>query len=143
MSTTPFPINRVYLSGVVSSDPIIHYLAPAFPEALLSLVTTEGQLAEKRLSESRRLYHRIVARGDVGLALEHVQKGDSLSVVGSLNYVANTDREGKTRWETEIIASEVYIQKQQTSIPQNEGKKDQPRFDFSAYEQTPGEEPFS
>ena len=67
------PTNQVILTGELTEEPSVHYLAPDFPEVRLRLKTEEEVTGrEGGRPYLQRLYHRVIARGQAGIALEHL-----------------------------------------------------------------------
>ena len=61
------PTNQVILTGELTEEPSVHYLAPDFPEVRLRLKTEEEVTGrEGGRPYLQRLYHRIIARGQAG-----------------------------------------------------------------------------
>lgn len=57
------PTNQVILTGELTEEPSVHYLAPDFPEVRLRLKTEEEVTGrEGGRPYLQRLYHRIIAR---------------------------------------------------------------------------------
>ena len=89
------PTNQVILTGEVTEEPTIHYLAPDFPEVHLRLKTEEQVTGrEGGKSYTQRLWHRIVARGSTGMLLEQAHGGSILSRAGRIEYAREVDRSG-------------------------------------------------
>ena len=83
------PTNQVILTGELTEEPSVHYLAPDFPEVRLRLKTEEEVTGrEGGRPYLQRLYHRVIARGQAGsiCTLEH----SSPSLVVSSTYVRPT-----------------------------------------------------
>ncbi len=108
---SPYPINRIILTGEVVEDPIVHYLAPAYPEVRLRLRTQEElPIHGGTQSQLRQLFHSLVARGHVGIQIERsVRLGTLLSVIGRIDYHRETDRHGQTKVVTEIIVEQIQL----------------------------------
>ena len=106
-----YPINRIVLTGEVVEDPIVHYLAPAYPEVRLRLRTQEElPIHRGTQSQLRQLFHSLVARGHVGIQIERsVRLGTLLSVIGRIDYHRETDRQGQTKAVTEIIVEQIQL----------------------------------
>ena len=139
------PTNQVILTGEVTEEPTIHYLAPDFPEVHLRLTTVElvsGREGGK--SYTQRLWHRIVARGSTGMLLEQAHERSILSIAGRIEYVREVDRSGTSTLVTEIVATHARIHQQASrgttpmaSTPAS------PTFDATAYPPTEDEDPLS
>ena len=139
------PTTQVILTGEVTEEPTIHYLAPDFPEVHLRLKTEEQVSGrEGGKSYTQRLWHRIVARGSMGMLLEQAHEGSILSIAGRIEYVREVDRSGTSTLVTEIVATHARIHQQASrgttpaaSTPAS------PTFDATAYPPTEDEDPLS
>lgn len=139
------PTNQVILTGEVTEEPTIHYLAPDFPEVHLRLKTEEQVTGrEGGKSYTQRLWHRIVARGSTGMLLEQAHEGSILSIAGRIEYVREVDRAGTSTLITEIVATHAQIHQQASrgSTP-TASTPASPTFDATAYSPTEDEDPLS
>ena len=139
------PTNQVILTGEVTEEPTIHYLAPDFPEVHLRLNTEElvtGREGGK--SYTQRLWHRIVARGSTGMLLEQAHEGSILSIAGRIEYVREVDRSGTSTLVTEIVATHARIHQQPSrGTTPTASTPASPTFDATAYPPTEDEYPLS
>lgn len=105
------PVNRVVLTGQVVDEPIVHYLAPGYPEVTLRLMTCEALPTHGGTQvEERKLWHSLVARGAVGIQIEQaVHAGSQLAVAGRLDYHRETDRHGQTKTVTLILVEQIQL----------------------------------
>ena len=143
MSALP-PINQVILTGELTEEPSVHYLAPDFPEVRLRLKTEEEVTGREGGRPYRqRLFHRVIARGQVGMAVEHLHEGSYLSIAGRIEYAREADREGRVTTSTEIIALRVRIHQQTTAPSSTASPSAPPPFDAHRYKPTEGEDPLS
>ena len=139
------PTNQVILTGELTEEPSVHYLAPDFPEVRLRLKTEEEVTGrEGGRTYLQRLYHRIIARGQAGIALEHLHAGAHISIAGRIEYVRETDREGRVSTSTEIVVLRVRIH-QTAPTPDHQGgaKPTAPSFDAQRYKPAEDEDPLS
>lgn len=157
MSTSNIPINQVILTGVVTDEPIVRYLAPDYPEVRLRLMTSE-QLSQRLVGKTyeQRYWHRIVLRGEAGKYVEtHVHEGDTISVAGRIEYATESDRAGNLSHITEIVCQHVQLREEaipteQTKVspstpsPSNqETTADSPKLDYSDYSPSTDEDPLA
>ena len=143
-----YPINRIILTGEVVEDPIVHYLAPAYPEVRLRLRTQEElPIHGGTQSQLRQLFHSLVARGHVGIQIERsVRLSTLLSVIGRIDYHRETDRQGQTKVVTEIIVEQIQLHRSsiQEDKPHTSEKSDEtPLFDPKRYTPKEEEDPLS
>lgn len=139
------PTNQVILTGEVTEEPTIHYLAPDFPEVHLRLKTEEQVTGrEGGKSYTQRLWHRIVARGSTGMLLEQAHEGSILSIAGRIEYVREVDRAGTSTLVTEIVATHARIHQQASrGATPTASTPASPTFDATAYPPTEDEDPLS
>ncbi len=139
------PTNQVILTGEVTEEPTIHYLAPDFPEVHLRLKTEEQVTGrEGGKSYTQRLWHRIVARGHTGMLLEQAHEGSILSIAGRIEYVREVDRSGTSTLITEIVATHARIHQQASrGATPTASTPASPTFDATAYPPTEDEDPLS
>ena len=139
------PTNQVILTGEVTEEPTIHYLAPDFPEVHLRLKTEEQITGrEGGKSYTQRLWHRIVARGSTGMLLEQAHEGSILSIAGRIEYVREVDRAGTSTLVTEIVATHARIHQQASrGATPTASTPASPTFDATAYPPTEDEDPLS
>ena len=145
---SPYPINRIILTGEVVEDPIVHYLAPAYPEVRLRLRTQEElPIHGGTQSQLRQLFHSLVARGHVGIQIERsIRLGTLLSVIGRIDYHRETDRHSQTKVVTEIIVEQIQLHRSsiQEDKPHTPEKSDEiPLFDPKRYIPAEEEDPLS
>lgn len=139
------PTNQVILTGEVTEEPTIHYLAPDFPEVHLRLKTEEQVSGrEGGKSYTQRLWHRIVARGSTGILLEQAHEGSILSIAGRIEYVREVDRSGTSTLVTEIVATHARIHQQASrGTAPTASTTASLTFDATAYPPTEDEDPLS
>lgn len=141
------PINRVLLTGQVEDEPIVHYLAPNYPEVRLRLVTVEElPIHGGKQTQERRLWHSLVARGPVGMQLEQsVHAGSRLSISGRLDYHRETDRFGQSKTTTEILVEQIQLHSTEGRSPAPPPSASEPppssRFDAGRYAPSEEEDP--
>ena len=105
-------LNRVLLAGRLGRDPELRTIASGAELAHLSVATserwTDRASGEKR---ERTEWHRVVVfrEGAVRFAREHLRRGDLVFVEGSLRTRKWTDQDGRERFTTEIVASNVQL----------------------------------
>jgi len=111
-------LNKVTLIGNIGQDPEVRSTSAGGRVANFSLATSRqwgGQGGSERQEKTE--WHRIVAwnnnRGSgTGLAdviEKYCKKGDKLYVEGRIEYRSWQDKDGQTRYTTEIIANEIIM----------------------------------
>jgi single-strand DNA-binding protein len=109
-------LNKVMLIGNVGKDPEVRATSNGARVATLSLATTRTWNGPSGDRQEKTEWHRCVlwnARGSGGgladVVEKYVRKGDRLYIEGSIEYREWQDREGQTRYTTEIRVREMVM----------------------------------
>ena len=102
-------VNKVILVGNLGADPEVRYMPSGAAVAVVRLATSDswkdkqtGQMQE------RTEWHRVVFFNKLAeIVNEYVKKGSKIYVEGKLRTNKWQDNEGKDRYTTEIVASEM------------------------------------
>lgn len=96
-------INKVIIVGNLGQDPELRYTAAGDPVANMSVATT-FKTKENEYTE----WHRVTVWGQAAEACgKYLTKGRQVYVEGRLQTRKYEDKEGVTRYTTEIVANEV------------------------------------
>lgn len=91
-------MNKAIIVGRVGQEP------KQFGKAVTVSIATNEKYKEKEETE----WHRIVFFGKLGdVVLAHVKKGQAIAVSGRIKTSKYTDKDGKERSQTDILASEM------------------------------------
>ena len=132
-------INKVILIGNVGGDPEVRYMPNGSAVTTITLATSETWKDKQTgQSQERVEWHRVVFFNRLGeVAGEYLRKGSKIYVEGSLRTNKWQDQEGKDRYRTEIVGSEMQMldsrnadtnqqqQPRQQQQPQNRGGQQQ------------------
>jgi single-strand DNA-binding protein len=110
-------LNKVILIGNLGQDPEVRSTSTGGRVANFSLATSRQWTAQGGDKQEKTEWHRIVAwnntrGGGTGLAdvvEKYCKKGDKLYVEGRIEYRSWQDKDGQTRYTTEIIANEIIM----------------------------------
>jgi single-strand DNA-binding protein len=110
-------LNKVSLIGNIGQDPEVRSTSGGGRVANFSLATSRQWNSPGGDKQEKTEWHRIVAwnnnrGGGTGLAdivEKYCKKGDKLFVEGRIEYRSWQDKEGQTRYTTEIIANEIIM----------------------------------
>lgn len=103
-------INKVILIGNLGRDPEIRYTTSGQAVANFTMATTEGRTSKDGDKQEYTEWHRVVAWGRLAeICGEYLTKGKMIYVEGSLRTRSWEDKEGKTRWTTEVIARNMQM----------------------------------
>ncbi len=103
-------VNKVILIGNLGADPEIRYTQTGTPVASFRIATTEVWKKQDGSKEEQTEWHRIVAFKRLAeICGEYLSKGSKVYIEGKLRTNKWEDRDGNTRYTTEIIAREMKI----------------------------------
>ena len=106
-----FGINKACIGGYVGQDPDVRYTQSGAAVANVSIATTESwkdkDTGEK---QERTEWHRVVFFNRLAeVVAEYVKKGQPIYIEGKIQTRKWEDKEGITRYSTEIVAGEMQM----------------------------------
>jgi single-strand DNA-binding protein len=103
-------LNKALLIGNLGSDPEIRATADGTRVAGFSVATNRSWTDREGQPQERTEWHRIIAWANLAeLAERYLRKGDRVYLEGEIQYRSYEDREGVTRYVTEIRARELVM----------------------------------
>jgi len=102
--------NKVQLIGNLGQNPEIRTFDNGRSVARFSLATTDSyrDASGKKITETQ--WHNLVAWGNLAKTVEkYLTKGSEVAVEGKLTHRAYDDKDGKKRYFTEVILSEMVM----------------------------------
>ena len=100
-------VNKVILVGNLGADPEVRYTGGGTPVANLRIATTD-RIKRDDNWEDRTEWHRIVVFGKQGENCgQYLSKGRQVYIEGRLQTRQWDDKDGNTRYTTEVVASNV------------------------------------
>lgn len=107
-------LNKVTLIGNLGADPEVRSTANGSRVATLSLATSRQWKNQSGERQEKTEWHRVVLWNNKGsgladIAEKYTKKGDKVYVEGSIEYRSWQDREGQTRYTTEIVGRELIL----------------------------------
>ena len=107
-------VNKVILVGNLGRDAELRYTPGGAAVATLNLATTEVWNDRNNQRQEKTEWHRVILWNNKGatladLAERYMKKGDKVYIEGSIEYRSWQDREGQTRYTTEITGREVIL----------------------------------
>lgn len=101
-------VNKVILVGNLGKDPEVRYLDSGVAVANFSLATTESYKNKEGERVSQTEWHNIVLwRGLAEVAEKYLKKGASIYVEGKIRTRKWEDKDGNTRYSTEILGDNM------------------------------------
>ena len=109
-------LNKVTLIGNLGQDPEVRSTSTGGRVANFSMATSRQWSGQGGDKQEKTEWHKVVAwnnsKGGTGLAdvvERFCKKGDKLYVEGRIEYRSWQDKDGQTRYTTEIIANEIIL----------------------------------
>lgn len=107
-------LNRVQLIGNLGADPEVRSTSNGGRVANLSLATSRQWKGASGDKQEKTEWHKIVLWNNKGsnladIAERYCKKGDKIYVEGSVEYRSWQDKDGQTRYTTEINARELIL----------------------------------
>ena len=107
-------LNKVTLIGNLGADPEVRSTNNGSRVANLSLATSRQWTGQSGEKQEKTEWHRVVVWNNKGsnladIAERYCKKGDKIYVEGSIEYRSWQDREGQTRYTTEINGRELIL----------------------------------
>lgn len=98
-------VNKVILIGRLGKNPEVRYTANGQSVVNFSMATSESWKDKQGQKQEHTEWHRIVAWGKLAEIIgQHLSKGNEVYVEGKLQTRSYEDKNGGTRYTTEIIA---------------------------------------
>jgi len=102
-------INKVILVGNVGKDPVVQYVKEDVPVARFTLATSETFRDKSGERVTNTEWHNIVAwRGIAKVVEQYIKKGSQLYIEGKITN-RSYDKDGVTRYFTEIVADTIQM----------------------------------
>jgi single-strand DNA-binding protein len=107
-------LNKLMLIGNLGADPEVRSTANGTRVATLSVATSRSWNNQSGERQEKTEWHRVVlwnskSRQLADVAEKYLKKGDRVYVEGRIEYRTWEDREGKTRYTTEVNAREMIM----------------------------------
>ena len=101
-------VNKVILIGNLGKDPEVRYLDNGVAVANFSLATTENYKNKEGERVSQTEWHNVVLwRGLAEVAEKWLKKGSSVYIEGKIRTRKWEDKDGNTRYSTEILGDNM------------------------------------
>lgn len=130
-------VNKVILIGNLGKDPEVRHLENGASVANFSIATSESY-TDKTSGEKKENtdWHDIVVwRGLAEVAEKYLRKGMKIYVEGRLKKRSWQDKEGQTRYTTEVVADQLTI----LTRPDAPDKvNNEPNYSITGTPETPG-----
>jgi len=102
--------NQVQLIGRLGNDPEVKHLENGQTVANISVATNGYYMNSKGEKVEDTQWHKVVAWGNTAkIAEQYLQKGKEVAIQGKLTYRSYEDKEGNTKYLTEVVANELLL----------------------------------
>ncbi|RLD19102.1 MAG: single-stranded DNA-binding protein [Bacteroidetes bacterium] len=102
--------NRVQLIGNIGKEPEVKTFDSGKTKASFSLATSESYTDSDGKKVTDTQWHQIVAWGNTANYIEsYLDKGNRIAVDGKLVHRSYNDKDGTTKYITEVLVSEVLL----------------------------------
>jgi single-strand DNA-binding protein len=103
-------LNKAILIGNLGSDPEIRTTGGGTKVAEFSIATSRRWNDRNGQAQEKTEWHRIIAWSALAdIAEQYMKKGDRIYVEGEIQYRSYDDKDGNTRYVTEINAREMIM----------------------------------
>ena len=134
-------VNKVILVGNVGKDPETRYLEGGTVVSRFPLATSEVYRNRDGEKVTNTEWHNIVLwRGLAEVAEKYVRKGSQLYIEGRIRNRSYTDKEGNTRYTTDIIGDNMQMLGRRQDDNNNSSDKNQNAADISNQNQGQNDE---
>lgn len=117
-------VNKVILIGNLGDEPELKYTGSGTPVCNMRLATNESYTNSDGETVQKTEWHNVVAWGQLAeICTEYLEKGSQVYFEGSLQTRSWEDRDGNTRYTTEVKAREMMFldSNRQDGGPGNQG----------------------
>jgi len=116
-------VNKVILIGNVGKDPEVKYIKEDVPVAKFSLATSESYKNRDGEKVTNTEWHNIVAwRGLAKVVEKYVKKGSKLFIEGKITHRKYEDKDGQTKYFTEIVCRDMTMLDSKSSSNQSDNQ---------------------
>jgi len=103
-------VNKAILIGHLGGNPELRYTASGQAVANFSMATNEVFNDKEGNKQERTTWHRVVAWGRLAeICGEYLTKGKMVYIEGTIQHRSWEDKEGNTKWTTEIVARQMQM----------------------------------
>lgn len=132
-------VNRVILVGNLGKDPEVRHLENGRARASFTLATDEVYKNKEGVRIANTEWHNIVLWTPLAeIAEKYLNKGKQVYIEGKLASRSYTDKEGQTRYFTEIVGQNLVLLGGKKTNPESEDKSDVQQPDTAGDEHSDG-----
>jgi single-strand DNA-binding protein len=103
-------LNKVLVIGNVGRDPEMRYIPSGKPVTSFSVATSRSWTNSEGERREETEWFNVVAWGNLAeICKQHLRRGQQVYIEGRLQTRSWEDHEGKKRFRTELVASEMIL----------------------------------
>jgi single-strand DNA-binding protein len=103
-------LNKVMVIGNVGRDPEMRYIPSGKPVTSFSVATSRSWTNSEGERREETEWFNVVAWGNLAeICKQHLRRGQQVYIEGRLQTRSWEDHEGKKRFRTELVASEMIL----------------------------------
>lgn len=124
-------MNKVFLYGNCGKDPEVRTLESGRKIAKFTLATSSYSKDKEGNKVTQTEWHNIVVWEKLAETVQsYVKKGSAIIVEGEIRYRQYTDKDGNTKYYTEILGNAIHLTGKKEDKPKDTDKaEDDPSFD--------------
>lgn len=124
-------LNKVMVIGHVGRDPEMRYTPSGKPVTSFSVATSRSWTNSEGERRQETEWFNVVAWGNLAeICKQHIRKGQQVYVEGRLQTRSWEDHEGKKRFRTELVASEMILLGERRGAPEAAESTDEGEEEF-------------
>lgn len=103
-------VNKVILVGNLGKDPEMRYLENGNTKASFTLATNDTYKKKEGERVTTTEWHNVVVWSPLAkIAEQYLQKGKQVYIEGKLTHRSYVDKEGQTKYTTEVVAHNLVL----------------------------------
>ncbi|MHB8409577.1 MAG: single-stranded DNA-binding protein [Acidiferrobacterales bacterium] len=135
-------VNKAIIIGRLGKDPEVRYAPNGGAVANLSIATSESWKDKDGQKQERTEWHNVVLFNRLAeIAGEYLKKGAQVFIEGRLQTRKWQDKEGRDRYTTEIVGTNLQMLESRSSGNSGRGESDFDQGQNGAHEQRPATRP--
>ncbi len=116
-------VNKVILIGNLGQDPDLKFSSTGTAICKLSIATSQKRKDQSGQYQDETQWHRVTLFGkQAEVCGEYLAKGKKVYIEGRIQYDKYTDKDGVTKYTTDIIANDMRFMENKTTRHRSNGR---------------------
>ena len=117
-------VNKVILIGNLGQDPDLKFSSTGTAICKLSIATSQKRKDQSGQYQDETQWHRVTLFGkQAEVCGEYLAKGKKVYIEGRIQYDKYTDKDGVTKYTTDIIANDMRFMENKSDRPRSDGRR--------------------